>query len=250
MGSYAGCRTMPDRYTELDVDRVLATLERLEQRIGERFPEAGLGGVCAELVAVGRTAKGEIERNRQPIWPLRIGIFLLIAATLIIAGVTLSKARITDDTFHLSTLVDVVQNIIQDFVWLAIGLYFLVRFETTVKRNRVLGTLHKLRSLAHVIDMHQLTKDPYRICSGNDDTASSPRRSMTPFMLGRYLDYCSEMLSLTGKIAALYLRDFHDSTTVATVTEIEDLTSGLSRKIWQKITSIDGLGAENALTPQ
>jgi hypothetical protein len=55
------------------------------------------------------------------------------------------------------------------------------------------------------------------------------------FELGRYLDYCSEMLSLLGKIAALYAQYTTDSAALAAVDQIEDLTSGLSRKIWQKI---------------
>jgi hypothetical protein len=229
---------MANQYSELEVDRVLATLEALSQRIAERFPEAGLRGVCSELLDVGSSARAEIERNRQPIWPLRIVILALIAFMVGGVAIALVNVRVTSDTFHLTNLVDVVQNIIQDFVWLGIGLFFLLRAEDRVKRERVFGTLHKLRSIAHIVDMHQLTKDPYRICGAGVDTESSPKRTMSPFLLRRYLDYCSEMLSLTGKVAALYLRDFHDPVVVATVTEIEELSSGLSRKVWQKIASI------------
>jgi len=50
-----------------------------------------------------------------------------------------------------------------------------------------------------------------------------------------YLDYCSEMLSLIGKLAALYVQKFDDPVALAAVNEVEDLTTGLSRKIWQKI---------------
>jgi hypothetical protein len=58
---------------------------------------------------------------------------------------------------------------------------------------------------------------------------------MSELELLRYLDYCSEMLSLTGKLAALYMQDMRDPVIIETVTEIEDLTTSLSRKIWQKI---------------
>ena len=51
----------------------------------------------------------------------------------------------------------------------------------------------------------------------------------------RYLDYCSEMLSLTGKLAALYMQNMRDPIVIESVNEIEDLTTSLSRKIWQKI---------------
>jgi hypothetical protein len=55
------------------------------------------------------------------------------------------------------------------------------------------------------------------------------------FLLGRYLDYCSELLALTGKIAAVYLNHFDDPVMVSSVNEVETLTTDLSRKIWQKI---------------
>jgi hypothetical protein len=86
--------------------------------------------------------------------------------------------------------------------------------------------------------MHQLTKDPEQLLSNPPSTASSPARTMSRAELGRYLDYCSEMLSLTSKIAALYVERFDDSVTLAAVNEIESLTAGLSRKIWQKITML------------
>ena len=51
----------------------------------------------------------------------------------------------------------------------------------------------------------------------------------------RYLDYCSEMLSLTGKVAVLYVQDFGDPIVTASANEVEQLCTGLSRKIWQKL---------------
>jgi hypothetical protein len=86
--------------------------------------------------------------------------------------------------------------------------------------------------------MHQLTKDPEQLLSQPPATASSPVRTMTRVELGRYLDYCSEMLSVTSKIAALFVERFNDPVTLSAVNEIESLTAGLSRKIWQKISML------------
>jgi hypothetical protein len=55
----------------------------------------------------------------------------------------------------------------------------------------------------------------------------------------RYLDYCSEMLALIGKTAALYGQFLQDPVILGAVDEIQDLTSSLSQKIWQKITTIE-----------
>ncbi|HEX2095240.1 MAG TPA: hypothetical protein VHG28_22780 [Longimicrobiaceae bacterium] len=54
----------------------------------------------------------------------------------------------------------------------------------------------------------------------------------------RYLDYCSEMLSLDSKLAALYAQNLHDPVVLAAVDEVEMLTTGLCGKIWQKIVMI------------
>jgi hypothetical protein len=56
---------------------------------------------------------------------------------------------------------------------------------------------------------------------------------------GRYLDYCSEMLSLTSRIAASFVQSFNDPIVLSTVNEIETLATGLSGKIWQKITLLE-----------
>ncbi|MEE2827690.1 MAG: hypothetical protein VX498_00760, partial [Myxococcota bacterium] len=97
----------------------------------------------------------------------------------------------------------------------------------------------ELRSLIHVVDMHQLTKDPERANRQGPDTASSPQRLMTFFELGRYLDYCSELLSVIAKVAALYPQAFPESPILAATDQVETLATGLSRKIWQKLILLE-----------
>ncbi|NJO92697.1 MAG: hypothetical protein HC831_29815, partial [Chloroflexia bacterium] len=58
---------------------------------------------------------------------------------------------------------------------------------------------------------------------------------LSKFELQRYLDYCSEALSLVGKVAALYAQSLPNEGVVRTVNEIELLSTGFSRKIWQKL---------------
>ena len=55
----------------------------------------------------------------------------------------------------------------------------------------------------------------------------------------RYLDYCSEMLSLVRRFAALYGQESGDTVITESVDSIADLTSSLSNKIWQKITILN-----------
>jgi hypothetical protein len=123
---------------------------------------------------------------------------------------------------------------------LGAALLFLVTLESRIKRSRVLSAVNELRAISHVIDMHQLTKDPSQVIVGvGHRTPSSPKRTLTAYQLTRYLDYCTEMLSLVGKLAALYAQSNSDSVVLQSVNDIETLTNGISRKIWQKIMILD-----------
>ena len=62
--------------------------------------------------------------------------------------------------------------------------------------------------------------------------------------LSRYLDYCSELLSLVTKLAALYGQALSDGVVFGAVNDIESLVGGLQRKIWQKISLLESAGAE------
>ena len=108
--------------------------------------------------------------------------------------------------------------------------------------SELLKAIHELRALAHIVDMHQLPKDPESYFAPAQHTTPSLRRAMTPFELNRYLDYCSESLALISKIAALYVQGFQDPVLLDAVDDVEDLTAGFSRKIWQKITILENLG--------
>ena len=175
-------------------------------------------------------------------------ILTWIVCVLIVVG-TLAAVYLfaTGDSINESTsfpdFVTFLEAGINDIVLIGAAIFFLLSFETRYKRSRALKALHELRSIAHVIDMHQLTKDPHRVSTEGKSVfitgLQSPKLDMTSFELRRYLDYCSEMLSLTGKIAAIYNQAFDDGVATAAASELESLTTGLSNKIWQKILIIE-----------
>ena len=179
---------MSSGYSELNAAAVHQTLSRLGRRIEERFPEAGLRGVCRTLEGICENSTAQLAWIRKPIWPLRIASVILLVAMAGAIGITVVNVRVSEEAFALANFVDIVQNIIQDLVYVGIGVFFLVRLEMMIKRRRVLRVIHELRSVAHVIDMHQLTKDPDRVLQARDSTASSPESTWTPFLLRRYLD--------------------------------------------------------------
>ena len=231
-------------YRQLDDAKIIETLERLRDRIRERFPGSSLSRVSEELLSIARESASHIEYLARPNWPVRVGVGLSIVAMLGAVFVALTRIRLQGGVGGWPELVQVVESGVNDLVFLGIAVFFLLTIETRLKRRRALRALHELRSIAHVVDMHQLTKDPEQLMSETPATASSPVRTMSRAELGRYLDYCSEMLSVASKIAALYVERFNDDVTLGAVNEIESLTAGLSRKIWQKISMLQATGQE------
>jgi hypothetical protein len=221
----------------LRADRILATLDKLQDRINDRFPEAGLARVCVDVIETARFSARDAARLARP------HIFWRLAAlALILFGVAAQIAafrflNVHGETLTAPELVQGLEAAVNLLILFGGAIWFILSLEERIKRQRALDALHRLRQLAHVIDMHQLTKDP-TIVLDQHKTAASPERTMTQFELTRYLDYCAEMLALIGKLAALYADRVRDSVVIAAVNDIEDLTAGLGRKIWQKITII------------
>ncbi|MDX8444717.1 hypothetical protein [Mesorhizobium captivum] len=229
------------RYRALDPKLIIETAERLEERVAERFPDAGLRGVAGELVSLSRDLAKAAKALEAPIWWLRgVIIAAVVAGALVFlfVGTVLPLDRISgpDDAVQSVQGIEASVNMI---ILAVLGFLALVRSEERIKRKKVFRELHGLRSLIHVIDMHQLTKDPATLSANFKPTAHSPARITNAPDLARYLDYCSEMLSITGKIAALFAQSVNDDVVVDGVNDIENLASNLSRKIWQKITLIE-----------
>jgi hypothetical protein len=226
-------------FRSLDPQKILTTTERLERRIVERFPDRGLAQVAREVVALARKVEAEVRDLAPPIWGLR----LLLGAVVLAGGAIFlwvgSIIPLNQVGRHAIESVEGVEAAINTGLLAVLGLIALVRVEARVKGRRVARGLHELRSVIHVIDMHQLTKDPVTLSPEFLPTETSPQRTLTAAEMSRYLDYCSELLAITGKLAALYAQAVPDDGVASAVNDIELLGASLSRKIWQKITLID-----------
>lgn len=227
-------------YRELNADKVVQTIEKLRNRIDDRFPESGLSKVVRELEDIAEVSKRRIAWISKPNLWIRAGVGLFIAACIAVLVYTAPSIDLKMGSFGIVDLISILEASINDILLIGAAIFFLFTIEGRIKRARALKVLNELRSVAHVIDMHQLTKDPSRDPSMN--TKHSPDVQLTRQELKRYLDYCSEMLALTSKVAALYAQGFDDGVVLDTINELEDLTTGLSRKIWQKIIIIEGRG--------
>ena len=215
----------------------------MRDRIAERFPGSGLAAVAADLTDTARETASRVAEFSRP----NLGLRALTAA-VIVAGLAAQVyvARLVDwaGVVRRADVVGITQGLdsIVNLLLLAFAaIWFVLTLEQRLKRRRILHRLFELRSFAHVVDMHQLTKDPTVVLSGGPATPSSPQRRMSEFELSRYLDYCAELLALIAKLAALYAGQSPDGAVLGAVNEVEALTSDLGRKIWQKIMIISRL---------
>ena len=225
-------------YRSLDATKIVETSAALAARIVGRFPKADLSRIAGEVETVARESAERAAWCAAPQWAVRalvgvltfLGMFLLVRLSM-----SLKLARV--ESMAAPDFLQLVYNAVQDVVLAGVALVFVWSWEARIKRGRALRALHELRSLAHIVDMHQLAKDPKSLLHGRPDASDRP--PMTRDDLIRYLIYCSDLLALLSKIAALFAQELADPTVLGAVNEIEELTTGLSQKIWQKITLVD-----------
>jgi hypothetical protein len=224
---------------QLAADHVGSTVAQLERRIHARFGERGLTKAVrdlGQLVVLVQTEAGESHvRLRRTTLAARTTSITIIGATLF-ALVFGLRSAVTQGLEQTAGWVPLVESVINDLVFAAIAVLFLWAMPERLERRALLRLLHRLRSLAHVIDMHQLSKDPEQVSPTYVPTAESLRHGLDADQLYHYLDYCSEMLSLTAKTAALCGEHTSDGVVLETISTIERLTTELSNKIWQKIS--------------
>jgi hypothetical protein len=229
---------MPD-LDRLDAREVRLTVDRLEERIAARFPGRGIVRLAARLATlvdeVESIAPGINTRLRRARVVSRVAAGLVLVATLAAVSLALRDA-VHGGVRRGVDWLPLIESTINDVVFAGIALYFVYTIPERLQRGRSLALLHRVRSLAHVVDMHQLTKDPERLRPDFVATARSVDPQLTAPQMERYLEYCSEMLSLIGKIAALVAEESRDAVVLDAVGGIETLTTSLSRKLWQKIS--------------
>ncbi len=227
----------------LDDAMIVRTIERLHERIEARFAGSGLGRVCAELIDIARLTAKRTAALNHVFFSTR---FVSVVLVLVWLSVMIYLGSFVNwrDVLHrvdVVSLAQALESVVNLSILMGGAIWFIWTRETALKRRRVFRALYQLRALAHIIDMHQLTKDPSVELGTHTVTSVSPQRVLTDFELSRYLDYCTEMLALIAKLAALYASQTEDSEILAAANDVENLTTNLGRKIWQKIMIISQL---------
>lgn len=227
---------MPVRTLEkLEPAPVIETARRLRDRVGARFPGRGIQRVAQELASLTEQVADTSADTRRRSRLVRAGSRSLIAVVVLVALVAFGfavEAAFTEAPDNGLDWLPLIESAVNDLVFVAIAVVVLHSVPERVQRTDLLAKLHRLRSLAHIIDMHQLTKEPESLRDAFEDADGD----LTPEQVEYYLEYCTELLSLVAKAAALCAEESQDDVVLNTVSTIETLTMGMSRKVWQKIT--------------
>jgi hypothetical protein len=231
--------TSSPSFERLDAAPVQEMVVLLESRIATRFPDRGLRKVAADLTQMATEVADNARETQRRLHAVqavaRVVIVGIVAATAWVLVIALKDA-VRSGALASFEWVPLIESIINDVVFAAIAVFFLYALPGRLARERLLAQLHRLRSLAHIVDMHQLTKAPERLRPDFRATHEGLDPHLGRDDLERYLDYCSELLSLIGKVAALCAEESQDPVVLDTVSTIETLTTSMSRKIWQKIS--------------
>jgi ABC-type polysaccharide/polyol phosphate export permease len=150
-------------------------------------------------------------------------LFLLILLVSLSLVYTWKKLNITFLGINIADFAQMLDASFSFLVLLGSGAYFLISYESRARKKKLIQAINKLIGLAHVVESHQLSKDP----------DNNPYKDAK--MLAKYLNYCTDLLALSSKIGFLYVQALNDPEAQSIESELETLTSGISRKIWQKI---------------
>ncbi len=100
-------------YRHLDSLRITETIKTLQNRISERFPDSGLGKVCAELCEISRDTEKRCEWITKPHKTLRVGIFIVVAVILgilILAAVDLNLVKRSTEFLEFVQILEAGMN--------------------------------------------------------------------------------------------------------------------------------------------
>jgi len=210
-------------YGALSSREILETLYRLRNRISERFPGCSLLKLSDQVADLLKEAQDRSKWVKRDLSIFRIPLiaFALIFPALIV--VSFLKLNLDIRLFSVGDIFDCIQTVIFYILFIWAAFFYVQHLERRKRKRKVLNIFHKVRQLAHLIEMLQLGKDPSRADAEGKDTPSSPARLKDVFLLSRYRAYCKELLVILSKIPAIYSQHFEDAEVLSLVGGLETL---------------------------
>jgi len=210
----------------LDPEKLTSTASQIASWLKGEFPQAHLTVVAEDVCKLTREATAKAGAIARPAWPLRLLLLLLFA------GVVFGLYQWVKQN-DIRTVMKLADDMKFAGMYIVAAVVFLITLEMKWKRLRVLRAVHELQSVCHIIDMHQLAKDPSieRFREQRDDFGNA----LFYEKVDEYLHACTALLAIVSKLGQLYIDRFPDPVATKAVNDFEETCTGLSTKIWSKI---------------
>jgi hypothetical protein len=176
-----------DAYRQLRAEEIVSTLERLNARIGERFPGSGLSRVAGQVLAVARENAAQVQalKRSNPWFRGAIWVLLALAAALAVwTAFELASGRRNWIPESGAELIQEVEAALGLVVYLGAALLFLLTLDSRWRRRRALRAIHELRARGPRsaccggcrpprLRRAQRNRSPIRSCSGATSTTAA-----------------------------------------------------------------------------
>ena len=231
---------VPSNYRQIDPEKLVLTTQKMAARVEEDFPGSGLAGVANDVLQIAQGTVDRVEEILKPQIMLRVLVGILVLVTIFGPLLFAQVVKFTADSTSITDFLEATDAGLHMLLLLAGAIIFLVTLEDRLRRNKTLHAISEFRSIAHLIDLHQINKDP-GIDKQPAPEGEDTRTVRSDEALATYLDHGGDLLSIIGKLAAYYAQYMQDRVVLDAVNEIETLTSELSQKLWLKILVLRGM---------
>ena len=148
-------------HSTLRPEQIVKTINTLEGRIDERFPDSSLRKVCHELAEVSEQMVERSDWIGKPILWLRAITWFICITIIVGTALTFFALGVSQEDFsslqsspdRLSTVVTLTEAAINDVLLIGAAIFFIFTIEKRYKRTRALKALHELRSIAHILSL-------------------------------------------------------------------------------------------------
>lgn len=226
----------------LELDQIVEAIERLQNRIGDRFPNSGLKSHTGELVEFSNLLKKNGRRLVSVSFSVRVISWLGGASVILL--IIVPYFFFVKNQSGIETLPNFLQSleaVITVIAGTSAAFIAMISIKRSHIRRRALALLQVLREIAHVIDMLQLSKSPASVMFPLEPTAYSrpATENLSQGEMFRYLSYCGEISALLGKLAVIISGWVHDPAVLSVADDVENFASDLERKMLSKLLLLE-----------
>jgi len=218
----------PTEVHQLDPAKIIEAAENLARRVNDRFPESHLASLAVKLAEIARVTNERARQAARPIYSIRLACLAAVCVCLL--GL-FNLTRHVHPRWEFSTIGELFEAADAGFNLVVVvtgAIWFLITFETRVKRKKALAFIGELCEFIHVIDLTQLYFTP-EIYKADTEASQAPSRFDYTYLL-----FCTQMLAVIRNLALIYTRDVSSDSIWRAAIDVEMLAVAVEAKLFSK----------------